>query len=29
MLFSDDEDEEINTMSAMIELIYGGFLRFK
>lgn len=26
MLFSDNEDEEINTMAAMIELMKGGFI---
>lgn len=29
MLFSNNEDEEIETMLAMYELIYGGFLQLK
>ena len=29
LLFSNNEDEEIDTMLAMYELIYGGFLQLK
>ncbi len=29
MLFSNDEEEEISTILAMYELMYGGFLQFK